>query len=183
MLPFHAIREINRLQPGTMLDVGTRDGSIASHFAKAGYTVDAIDPYAPPQNADLTGINFQQTSLEAFDASISYDLVVASMVSHFVTYSIPEFVSRLKSLMKPDGLLYVTLLGEEDEWAVNPKAKALTFDEAQAIISEHDLEPIVKSIDWIQGFLYSGEPKYWHLFTFVLANGSAPGMTAKKSKP
>lgn len=168
MSPFLTLKMINRIEPGSMLDVGTRDGWIAAQFAKAGYRVDAIDPCVPPKTADLAGINFEQTTLETFSPAKSYDLVVASMVSQFVGYSIPEFVGRLKSMTKPDGLIYVTLLGEEDEWAANPKSKALTFPAAEAIISEHDLVPLIKSIDWIQGFLYSGEPKFWHRFTFVL---------------
>ncbi|MCP5081490.1 MAG: methyltransferase domain-containing protein [Alphaproteobacteria bacterium] len=174
MSPFLTLKTINRIEPGTMLDVGTRDSWIAAQFAKAGYGVDAIDPCKPPAGTDLDRINFQQTTLETFTPSKSYDLVVASMVSQFVSYSIPEFVGRLKSLTKPDGLIYVTLLGEEDEWAANPKNKALTFQEAEAIISKHELMPLIRSIDWIQGFLYSGEPKFWHRFTFVLSQERTP---------
>ncbi len=170
MSPFLTLKMINRIKPGTMLDVGTRDGWIASHFAEAGYSVDAIDPCKSQKMDLLDGITFHQTSLEAFETTKSYDLVVASLVSQFVSYTIPEFISRLKSLTKPDGLIYVSLLGDEDEWADNPKAKAITFQEAEAIISENGLVPIVKSIDWMDGFLYSGEPKFWHRYTFVLTS-------------
>ncbi len=96
-----------------------------------------------------------------------------------MSYTIPEFIARLKSLTKPDGLIYVSLLGEEDEWAANPKAKAMTIQEAETIICEHGLVPIVKSIDWIDGFLYSGEAKFWHRFTFVLTNASEPPLTRR----
>ena len=173
MSPFLTLKMINRIEPGTMLDVGTRDGWIASHFAEAGYSVEAIDPCKPEKMELLDGISFQQTSLEDFETSKQYDLVMASLVSQFVSYSIPEFISRLKALTKPDGLIYVTLLGDEDEWAVNPKAKTLSFQKAEAIIAEQDLKPIAKSIDWMEGFLYSGEPKFWHRFTFILARRSA----------
>ena len=170
MSPFFALKSINRITPGNMLDVGTRDGRIAAQFVEAGYSVDAIDPSEPPNGADLEGINFQQSTLENFSSSKTYDLVVASMVSQFVSYSIPDFIGRLKDLTAPEGLIYVTLLGDEDEWAGNPKAKAVTFGAAEEIIADHELVAITKSIDWIQGFLYSGEPKFWHRFTFVLSH-------------
>lgn len=170
MSPFLYLKSINRIQPGTMLDVGTRDGQIASYFANAGYTVDAIDPEPLPGTTVSDGITFHRTSLEDFEISQTYDLVVASMVSQFVSYSNHDFVGRLKSLTKPDGLIYVTLLGEEDDWADNPKMKAITFEEALAILAEHDLTPLIRSIDWVQGCLYSGEPKFWHRFTFVVSN-------------
>ena len=175
MSPILALRSIARLEPGLMLDIGARDGAMARYFAEIGYTVEAIEPN-PLEEADLPeAISFQQTTLEEFRADKRYDLVVASLISHLVRYDIPTFLARLKSLAKEDGLVYVTLLGDQDAWAPNPFAKAMTFEEACALMAGLGLTPLYRSIEWLEGRVYSGEPKSWHLYQFIVspnANGS-----------
>ena len=168
MTPFQIISGINKLIPGTVLDIGTRDCSYATKFADAGYKVDAIDPHILSEDTNYCGISFQQTTLEKFQTEKKYDLVIASLVSHLVSYSIPTFISRLASLTASDGLIYVTLIGDKDDWAKFPRAKAMPIEEVQQIISDNALAPIYKKVYQEDGFLYSGESKYWHLFTFVL---------------
>ena len=170
MSPFLILRSIARLEPGLMLDIGARDCAMAKYFADVGYMVDAIDPRPPADAALADGITFHQTTLEEFEANRHYDLVVASLISHLVSYDLPTFLTRLKSLAKQDGLVYVTLLGDEDDWAANPRAKAVDFKEVDAMIADLEWTPLYRSVEWFEGRVYSGERKSWHLHRFVLSS-------------
>ena len=152
-----------------MLDIGARDCSLAKRFAEIGYTVDAIDPNPPALTALPNGINFRKTALEDFNSVRHYDLVLASLVSHLVGYDLRAFLMRLKLLAKADGLVYVTLLGDKDGWAGNPRAKVTTFEEACTIMGDLGLRPLYRSVEWLEGRVYSGDKKFWHLYRFVLS--------------
>lgn len=168
MSPISILKSTSWLKPGRMLDVGARDCTMAGLFADIGYEVDAIDPSPLPEGRVPEGVKFRQTTLEEFAGSEPYDLVVASMVSHLVSYDIPDFLARLRSLMAEDGLIYVTLLGEDDAWAGNPNAKVLTSKEACDVVAQAGLKPTFRSIEWFEGSVYSGDRKYWHLYRFLL---------------
>lgn len=151
-----------------MLDIGARDFVVAKRFAEIGYTVDAIDP-DPPATIDVPpGINFFKCTLEAFDATKCYDLVLALRISHHVNYDLSDFLRRLISLASPGGLIYVTLLGNEDGWAAKSWAKATTFETACRIICDLGLRPLYRSVEWFDGYVYSGDQKFWHLYRFIL---------------
>lgn len=168
MSPIFALHAIARLKPGIALDIGARDCRIANRLAELGYSVDAIDPKPRPGTALADAVSFHETSLEDFEADRLYDLIVASMVSQLVDLDLAAYLARLRSLVRADGLIYVTLIGNEDDWAGNPWAKAVSFDEACALISEAGLAPLYRSDEHFEGRVYSGEAKSWHLYRFVL---------------
>lgn len=168
MSPIMILKSVSKLQPGRMLDVGARDCKLAGMFAKLGYSVDAIDPSPLPEGGTPDGVSFTRTAFEEFTSETRYNLVVASMVSHLVDYDIPTFLKRLRSLTAEDGLIYVTLLGENDDWAANPRAKAVTSKKACALVADAGLKPLFRSIEWFEGSVYSGERKYGHLYRFLL---------------
>jgi len=163
----------SRLKPGRLLDVGARDCLLSRPFAELGYQVDAIDPFYTPDPDGLAGITYHRTSLEAFEPVAHYDLVLASFVSHLVSYDPPGFLQRLKALTKSDGLIYATLLGDEDEWASLPTSKAVSFDQADAIVRNAALRPLYRCAEWYDGPTYAGEPKFWHVLRFMLCRQDA----------
>lgn len=168
MSPIFALYSIDRLKPGHVLDIGARDCRIARRLSDEGCTVDAIDPLPRP-DVDLgSAITYHQTTLEDFEADRLYDLVVASMVSQLVNYETPDYLCRLKAFARADGLVYVTLIGNEDGWADNPRAKAISFDEACGMIADVGLRPVFRAEERFDGRVYSGEAKFWHLLRFVL---------------
>lgn len=168
MSPIFALHAIARLKPGVALDIGARDCRIANRLAELGYSVDAIDPKPQPDTPVSDAVSFHQTTLEDFEADQLYDLVVASMVSQLVDLDLTAYLARLRSLVRADGLIYVTLIGDKDDWAANPSAKAVSFDEACALISEAGLTPLYRADERFEGRVYSGEAKSWHLYRFVL---------------
>lgn len=168
MFPYLIITALKRNKPETVLDVGTRTGWVADAFAKDGATVTAIDPELMPETADVHDVDFIETTLETFQPTQAYDLVIANLVSHLVAYSTLDYLSKLKSLTTPSGLIYVTLLGDQDGWSDKPKAKATEYDEALGFIDAAGLKPIYRSVSWHDGKTYDEAAKFWHLYTFVL---------------
>lgn len=172
MFPFATLQAVGRIKPGKMLDIGCGKGLVASRFADAGYEIDAIDPEEPDGDNFPSQVTFQRTPFEEFRSDARYDLIVASMVSQFLSLSTREFLLRIRELLEDDGTVYLTLLGEEDEWASNSNIQTIRIEEAIATISDLGFSTLYKSIEWEQGFLYSGDPKYWHIHTFVLTRQS-----------
>lgn len=185
MSPFLILRMTNRLEPGRMLDVGCRDFFVSSQFAEVGYSVHGIDPAPLPEVCPPRGVTFQQTTFEAFTSNSKYDLVVASLVSQFVSLTLSEFLARLYDLCRIDGLIYITLIGDRDSWASNPKVKAVSFEHANQLIAGSNLKPIFTSINWFEGTTYDGASKYWHVYQYLLMKqeGGRNTHAHKKEKP
>lgn len=168
MFPYLIISALKRNKPTTVLDVGTRTGWVADAFAKDGAAVTAIDPELMLETADVQGVDFIKATLENFEPTQAFDLVIANLVSHLVSYSTLDYLSKLKSLTTPSGLIYVTLLGDQDDWSDKPKAKATEFDDALRLIDAAGLKPVYRSVSWHDGKTYDEAVKFWHLYTFVL---------------
>jgi 2-polyprenyl-3-methyl-5-hydroxy-6-metoxy-1,4-benzoquinol methylase len=151
-----------------MLDVGCRDFFVSRQFAEAGYRVHGIDPKPVEPVEPPDGVTFQQTTLEAFETRQKYDLVVASLVSQFVDLSLPDFMTRLSNLCELDGLIYLTLIGDQDTWAPNPKVKAVSVEIADRLVVKASLRPIYHSIQWFEGSTYDGNSKFWHVYEYLL---------------
>lgn len=172
MTPMLALQRLKRIDPGTMLDIGARDCTIARMFADRGYAVEAIDPdplrCAAEKASAEPPIRLRTTSLEDFRTDTRYDLVVASLVSQFVRYDIATFLGVLRSLAADDGLIYVTLVGDGDGWASIPRVKAVSETEALARIEEAGLRPLHRGTERYEGPDFDGKVKDWHILSFVL---------------
>ncbi len=169
MSPILALRLTGKMKAGRMLDVGCRDFFISRQFAEAGYRVHGIDPRPVEPVEPPDDVTFEQTTLEAFETSQKYDLVVASLVSQFVNLSLTDFIARLSTLCKGNGLIYLTLIGDQDTWAVNPTVKAVSVEFADRLIAMARLEPVFRSIKWFEGSTYDGSSKSWHVYEYLLA--------------
>ncbi|MTH95442.1 bifunctional 2-polyprenyl-6-hydroxyphenol methylase/3-demethylubiquinol 3-O-methyltransferase UbiG [Roseibium sp. RKSG952] len=168
MEPVNILTAIKRLEPGRLLDIGARDCKLSRAFAELGYRVDALDPQSLSGGGPGRGVTFHQTRFEDFDTNEPYDLILASLVSHHIDYTIPEFLLRLKAILGEGGLIYITLLGSDDGWAASPRAKAMDFEQALHVLKSVGLRPVYRSSEWLEGYVYSGEAKYWNLYRFVL---------------
>lgn len=172
MSPYLALLRLNRLNAGTMLDIGARDCRISRQFAGLGYTVDALEPFPLPDALDEKtrgdGVTLHRTRFEDFRLAEPYDLVVASLVSQHIRCDLPQFLARLKFCTRPGGLIYLTLFGDADDWADKPMVKAVSADRAEQVIADAGLRPIYRTVEEYDGPDYSGAVKHWHVFAFVL---------------
>ena len=162
------VSALKRDKPTTVLDVCTLKGWIADAFAKDGAAITGIDPELMPEIAEVKGVDLIEATLEKFEPTQPYDLVVVNLVSHLISYSTLDYMSKLKSLITPSGLIYVTLLGDQDGWSDKIKAKVSGFDEALRLIDEVGLKSVYRSVSWHDGKTYDEEAKFWHLYIFVL---------------
>jgi hypothetical protein len=99
----------------------------------------------------------------------TFELVVASFVSHLVSYETSEFLERLKSLTEEKGVIFVTLLGDQDGWANQHWARAVDLNTARNLVASAGLKVLFVSTERYAGYLYDGTPKFWHVFKFVLS--------------
>ena len=169
MSPILALRLTGKLRAGRMLDVGCRDFFVSRQFSEAGYRVHGIDPKPVQPVEPPDGVTFEQTTLEAFETSEKYDLVIASLVSQFVNLSLTDFIARLSGLCQCDGLIYLTLIGDQDTWAINPAVKAVSVEDADRLVAMARLHPVFRSIQWFEGSTYDGSSKSWHVYEYLLA--------------
>jgi len=178
MSPYLALLRLNRLKAGSMLDIGARDCRISRQFADHGYLVDALEPFPLPGALDEKkrgeNVILHRTRFEDFRLAEPYDLVIASLVSQHIRCDLPQLMARLKFCAKPDGLIYLTLFGDADDWADKPMIKAVTADRALEIIAAAGMSPIYRTVEEYDGPDYTGALKHWHIFGFVLEATPSP---------
>lgn len=170
MNPVLALRISGKLKAGSVLDIGARDCRVPNRLAELGCLVDAIDPEPAPDNLHER-VSFRQMQLEDLTTDKTYDIVVASLISHLVSYDTRAFLTRLRGLMADKGAIYVTLIGDRDDWADKPEARAQTLRAAMQIVTDLGLKPKYSVDAKFAGRLYSGDPKFWHLLHLVLEEG------------
>lgn len=163
MNPIFLLRELSLLEENkTVLDVGARDGLIASRFAEMGMAVDAIDINEPA--AQIEGVNFETVSVEDFleKSDKRYDIVVARHVLHHVTN--PKEV--IKSLNDRAGIFFFTCFGPKDDWV--GKVSTLAQEEVLSMFQRESVRHHSEAFQY--GKTYAGDMKYWHINTFVIDN-------------
>jgi len=113
-----------QLCKGTILDIGCGAGSHSLHLQKKGFTVMALDSSAGAiETCRLRGItNFVQTDIANYQG-IKYDTLLLLMNGIGLAGSLenlPEFLSHLKKLLKPNGQILldssdIIYMFDEDE--------------------------------------------------------------------
>lgn len=141
-----------------MLDVGTKDGMIASQFAELGLEVDAIDIRQPDK--DIGNVNFKKISVEDFllQNNKDYDIVVCRHVLH----QLKEPKRVIEALNQIADIFFFTCFGSKDEWFTLEHEDVLTMFQSETV--RHHSEAFQ------YGKTYAGDMKYWHINTFVIDN-------------
>ena len=129
-----AMHEAGVKERARVLDVGSGNGPLGPWLARLGYRVDEIDPDSAvvgrtsliPHLKDNDWA-FASISLFEFKPGSSYDVVASvSVMEHIPEESQQDAWGRLVSLVKPGGLLVVTV-DYGDEKAANSHARAGIF--------------------------------------------------------
>lgn len=152
--------------PGVAIDLGCGDGTETLALLEAGWTVHAVD--ASPDGIARTAyrgrahgdrLTTHLTRLEDFQPPAT-DLLYSGWTLPFCP---PErfdaLWSRLRSALRPGGLLVVNLFGPRDDWASETGMTFKTLGQAQAMAEGLvDLSVTETETD---GQSFSG-PKHWH---------------------
>lgn len=163
MSPIVLLRELSLLKGNkTVLDVGTKDGFIATRFAELEMEVDAIDIHPLP--SPIENVNFKEIDVEDFleQNDNHYDIVVCRHVLHHLDNP-KEIIKQLNSIA---GLFFFTCFGEKDDW-VN-KVSTLTHNEVLELFPKETVKHHSEAFQY--GKTYAGDTKFWHIHTFVIDN-------------
>lgn len=94
-----------------ILDAGCGSGRDIIAFREAGYEVDAFDasPVLCQSASEKTGIVVRQLRFEELEGEEQYDGIWAcASLLHVKSENLSDVMNRLKSLLKKDGVLYVS---------------------------------------------------------------------------
>ena len=131
--------------PAAILDVGAGSGRDAAHLSALGYDVVAVEPSARMRELararhDDPKINWRDDRLPAlkdtFSTGLSFDVILVSAVwMHLAPTDRPRAFRKLITLLKPGGLLAITLReGPDDE---NRGFHPVTVDELRRLARDH----------------------------------------------
>lgn len=131
--------------PAAVLDVGAGSGRDAAHLSGLGYDVVAVEPSARMRELararhDDPRINWRDDRLPAlkdtFATGLSFDVILVSAVwMHLAPTDRPRAFRKLITLLKPGGLLAITLREgpDDDHRGFHP----VTVDELRHLATDH----------------------------------------------
>lgn len=152
------------------VDIGCGDGVETRALLAAGFAVTAIDATegAIDQLRALPEAGDRLTPVLApmQDADIpSADLIYAGYALPFCPPdSFDALWSRIRSALRPGGLLACDLFADRDQWAETPDMTFVTRDRVQDLVAGLDLRSLHEIEE--EGLTFSG-PKHWHTFQVV----------------
>jgi tellurite methyltransferase len=108
-------------QSGTLLDVGAGSGSQSIFLARSGFEVTAMDENSRQleeieraAQSEGIAVHTQLGSLEQFNLEAVFDVIVATMVLHYVRAELlPEVIARLKDATITDGIHVISVLTDK----------------------------------------------------------------------
>ncbi len=166
---FNSLQKDNILLIGRALDLGCGRGADAVNFAKAGFTVEAVDKDAEAvseiKDPNITTI---VSEIEGFKITKeNYSLISCQYVLHFLSKESTETVIReMVDGTSPKGIIAFTLLGEKDEW--RDKWSTWTKEAALDFIAKLPVKIRKTITEEGSGQTKAGVIKYWHVLNFVL---------------
>lgn len=163
------IDELHLLKPGSeILDIGCDEGFYARKFARKGYIVDAID--IVDKMEDKKGIHFEKASFVDYVPEKQYDLVFARNVFFQESDPIGQ-AKRYAQFLKPGGLMCLTFMGEQDDWAredaIGGQLYAVSRKELEGFQKEFKTI-IFQEVKKFEKGLFTEKPKNWHLYKMIL---------------
>ena len=119
------ISDFNLIPGGTIVDIGSNDGTFLSNFLEKGYRVIGVEPtLANAESAELKGIYtinkyFDEESIELILESVSYPNLISINYTLANVPNLRSFVENIAKLMNDDTILSVITGYHPDQYAVN----------------------------------------------------------------
>lgn len=166
-----ALEHYGEVAPGSVaVDVGCGDGVETQALLAAGFAVTAIDANAgsverlrglPDSGGTLTPVLAAMQDAEIPPA----DLVYAGYALPFCPpHAFDDLWSRLRSALRPGGLLACDLFGDRDQWTGTADMTFATRGRVQDLVAGLDLRSLHEIEE--EGMTFSGA-KHWHTFQVV----------------
>ncbi len=140
---------LNDLNPKSILDLGCGEGKISSMFFKKGARIFGVDK---EKKESFSGnINFLQSDIRDFLFNEKYDLIIASMVLHFLkNEDALKLIQKIKKNTSDEGHNLLICMSKEERYAErNP------FD---FYVNETELEELYSGWEVIKNELCFSKP-------------------------
>ena len=151
-------RFLEHVKPGgRILDAGCGSGRDALAFKEAGYAVDAFDasPEICKRASEILGFPVDCKRFEELEGEEEYNAIWAcASLLHVNQENLPDVLNRLKKLLRPDGVLYVSFKEGVSERVKNGRFfHDTTEEECKVLLEDAGLEvlEIWKSQDVREG--------------------------------
>ncbi len=166
-----ALREYGEVSPGAVaVDLGCGDGTETRALLAAGFSVTAVD--SADGSMELlsrlpeagTTLSLVRTPMQEADVPPA-DLVHASLSLPFCPPDDFEALwARLRSALRPGGLLACDLFGDRHDWAGEGGMTVMTRARVLDLVSGLDLRSLHEIEEETQSFR---GPTHWHAFQVV----------------
>lgn len=156
-----------------ILDIGCDNGWFFMRTNKSDRRYDLIDHIdgLDSEIKNAPNVSFIQTSLLDFVPNKQYDLIFARNVFFEIADQIKE-VARYTQYLKPEGVMCVSFLGENDPWVKKNPTRGLYYK-----VSKDEISQLMESYEvlWFQEFQgeflrKDGTLKFWHLYQMIIKN-------------
>ncbi len=157
---------LRNLSPKTVLDLGIGKGRCSKRFLKKGASVRGIDLF----KKDLPKkIEFIKSNIKDFNFKENYDLIIASLVLHFLKEKKSfNVIKKMKSSTNKGGHIFIIAMTPEDSLFKSNQDKFYIF--------EHGLKELFSDWKIIQIGTYKTPlekhgnfPVHYHNLCFILA--------------
>lgn len=145
------------LSPGsTVLDLGCGSGINAELMQNTGHRVTGFDfsesmldlarQRCPEQSFIQGSVNSIEDSLTKYKVDIPFDaLCLSFIIVHLNDHECNELLNKLRSLIKSNGLLYLSFMPLSD--GKNPGYEKTSFSEDEIYFHYHDSEGLIKTLE------------------------------------
>lgn len=162
---------------GRALDLGCGNGDVALDLAALDYEVDVVDKkeeqIASLKKSKKEHINYFNELVETFKITPgTYTIIIANNVLPFIENreTVRGTITKVAQGLVPEGVMYITLFGPNDEWGNREGMSFFAYEEAVAMIDILPLQSFYQSTEEGYGRKLDGTLKWWHIHTFILKN-------------
>ncbi|TAK94556.1 class I SAM-dependent methyltransferase [Patescibacteria group bacterium] len=146
-----------------MLDLGCGDGEDMAYFRKGGFTVYGIDKISTagiPEKSDIIDFEIKPNT---------YSLIVANNTLPFIgdKDKVKKVISSMANGLVKDGVMYLTLFGEHDEWFGKHGMSFFKEVEIDDFIESLSTDLLEKNIREGYGITSRGKEKFWHVLMYM----------------
>jgi len=130
---------LNKLSPKKVLDLGIGKGRCSKRFLQKGSIITGVDLV----NTTIPGINFFQCNIKDFKFNQDYDLIIASLVLHFLKLDVSkDIIEKMKESTVSGGYNFILTMNKEDNFF---RSKKENF-----YLNKNDLEKLYPDWEIIQ---------------------------------
>lgn len=158
------------LTHGKALDLGCGDGSVSILLEARGLEVTSVDigdtfPYVE---------TFTQADIRDYAITPeSYDFIHARNVLPFIEKDkVTEIIDRMWKGLKPNGVMYFTVFGEQDAWN-GKKDDMVFFTESEADALVKDMTIYDKTVRLGMGRTMKGSLKFCHIISYICVKSAS----------